>query len=118
PRRRRAPHPPHPHRGIRRRPPGALMPQILSPDLVLLDADLGADKEAVIRSLAARAADTERVADGAALAAAVLEREALTPTGMGAGIAIPHCKSAAVLEPSLAFARLSPAVDFGAPDGP
>lgn len=94
------------------------MPQILSPDLVLLDADLGADKEAVIRSLAARAADTDRVADGEALAAAVLEREALTPTGMGAGIAIPHCKSAAVLEPSLAFARLSPAVDFGAPDGP
>lgn len=94
------------------------MPQILTPDLVLLDADLGADKEAVIRSLAARAARTDRVADGDGLAAAVLEREALTPTGMGAGIAIPHCKSAAVREPSLAFARLSPPVDFGAPDGP
>ncbi|MGC5076054.1 PTS fructose transporter subunit IIABC [Agrococcus sp. DT81.2] len=94
------------------------MPQILTPDLVVLDADLGADKEAVIRSLAARAAGTDRVADGDGLAAAVLEREALTPTGMGAGIAIPHCKSAAVREPSLAFARLSPPVDFGAPDGP
>ncbi|WP_413319717.1 fructose-specific PTS transporter subunit EIIC [Agrococcus sp. 1P02AA] len=94
------------------------MPQILTPDLVLLDADLGADKEAVIRALAARAATTDRVVDGDGLAAAVLEREALTPTGMGAGIAIPHCKSAAVREPSLAFARLSPPVDFGAPDGP
>ncbi|MGM1029999.1 MAG: PTS fructose transporter subunit IIABC [Actinomycetota bacterium] len=94
------------------------MPQILSPDLVVLDADLGADKQAVIRSLAARAAGTDRVVDGEALAAAVLEREALTPTGMGAGIAIPHCKSAAVREPSLAFARLNPPVDFGAPDGP
>ncbi|WP_206446874.1 PTS fructose transporter subunit IIABC [Agrococcus sp. KRD186] len=94
------------------------MPQILTPELVVLDADLGADKEAVIRALAARAASTDRVADGDGLAAAVLEREALTPTGMGDGIAIPHCKSAAVLEPSLAFARLEPAVDFGAPDGP
>ncbi|MCH1882987.1 fructose-specific PTS transporter subunit EIIC [Agrococcus sp. ARC_14] len=94
------------------------MPQIITPDLVLLDADLGADKEAVIRALAARAASTDRVADGEGLAAAVLEREALTPTGMGAGIAIPHCKSAAVRQPSLAFARLEPAVEFGAPDGP
>lgn len=94
------------------------MPQILTPDLVALDADLGADKEAVIRALAARAAGTDRVIDGDGLATAVLDREALTPTGMGAGIAIPHCKSAAVREPSLAFARLAPAVDFGAPDGP
>lgn len=94
------------------------MPQILTPELVVLDADLGADKEAVIRAIAARAAATDRVADGDGLATAVLEREALTPTGMGDGIAIPHCKSAAVLEPSLAFARLEPAVDFGAPDGP
>ncbi|RWR25565.1 PTS lactose transporter subunit IIC [Agrococcus lahaulensis] len=94
------------------------MPQILSPDLVLLDADLGADKGAVIRAIAARAAGTDRVVDADGLAAAVLEREALTPTGMGAGIAIPHCKSAAVREPSLAFARLAPPVDFGAPDGP
>ncbi|MGY3129124.1 PTS system fructose-specific IIC component [Agrococcus sp. UYP33] len=94
------------------------MPQILTPELVVLDADLGADKEAVIRALAARAAGTDRVVDGDGLAAAVLDREALTPTGMGAGIAIPHCKSAAVREPSLAFARLQPPVDFGAPDGP
>lgn len=94
------------------------MPQILTPELVVLDADLGADKQSVIRSLAARAAQTDRVVDSDGLATAVLDREALTPTGMGAGIAIPHCKSAAVREPSLAFARLDPAVDFGAPDGP
>ncbi|SDR67950.1 PTS fructose transporter subunit IIABC [Agrococcus carbonis] len=94
------------------------MPQILTSDLVLLDADLGPVKESVIRALAARAADTPRVADADGLADAVLAREALTPTGMGAGIAIPHCKSSAVLEPTLGFARLRPAVDFGAGDGP
>src|ERR687884_130324 len=38
--------------------------------------------------------------------------------GLPGGIAIPHCRSAAVTEASLAFARLSPKVDFGAPDGP
>ncbi|ERG63034.1 hypothetical protein L332_00980 [Agrococcus pavilionensis RW1] len=94
------------------------MPQIITPELVVLDAALGTDKEAVIRALAARAAGTSRVSDGDGLVEAVLAREALTPTGMGAGIAIPHCKSAAVREPSLGFARLEPAVDFGAPDGP
>ncbi|WP_347757207.1 fructose-specific PTS transporter subunit EIIC [Agrococcus sp. ProA11] len=94
------------------------MPHILIPELVVLDADLGADKHAVIQSLAARAAGTDRVVNSGDLARAVLEREALTPTGMGAGIAIPHCKSSAVREPTLAFARLDPPVDFGAPDGP
>lgn len=94
------------------------MPQIITPDLVLLDADLGADKESVIRSLARRAAGTPRVVDADGLVEAVLAREAMTPTGMGGGIAIPHAKTAAVAEPSLGFARLSPAVDFGAPDGP
>ena len=32
-------------------------------------------------------------------------------------VAIPHCRSAAVTEPTLAFARLSRPVDFGGPDG-
>lgn len=94
------------------------MPQIITPELVMLDADLGADKESVIRALAARAAGTPRVVDADGLVEAVLAREALTPTGMGGGIAIPHAKTAAVAEPSLGFARLRPAVDFGAPDGP
>jgi PTS system fructose-specific IIC component len=47
-----------------------------------------------------------------------LAREAQAATGLPGGIAIPHCRSAAVTQPSLAFARLSPKVDFGAPDGP
>jgi PTS system fructose-specific IIC component len=47
-----------------------------------------------------------------------MAREAQAATGLPGGIAIPHCRSAAVTEASLAFARLSPAVDFGAPDGP
>ncbi len=46
-----------------------------------------------------------------------MPREAKSATGMKDGIAIPHCRSVAVTEPTLAFARLAPGVDFGAKDG-
>ena len=47
-----------------------------------------------------------------------MAREGQAATGLPGGLAIPHCRSAAVTEASLAFARLNPKVDFGAPDGP
>src|SRR6185312_10403396 len=47
-----------------------------------------------------------------------MAREGLAATGLPGGLAIPHCRSAAVTQASLAFARLNPKVDFGAPDGP
>lgn len=91
---------------------------IISTDLVLLDVDAGSDKESVIGRLAGRLADSGRVSDGAALQAAAMAREAQSATGLPGGIAIPHCRSAAVSSPSIGFARLAPKVDFGAPDGP
>ena len=91
---------------------------IISTDLVLLDVDAGSDKESVIGRLASLLADSGRVSDGAALQAAAMAREAQSATGLPGGIAIPHCRSAAVTSPSIAFARLAPKVDFGAPDGP
>lgn len=94
------------------------MPALITPDLVALDADLGADKTAVVRRLAQLVATAGRATDADALQADVLAREAQSATGLPGGIAIPHCRSEAVTEASLAFARLSPAVDFGAQDGP
>jgi fructose PTS system EIIBC or EIIC component len=94
------------------------MPALITPDLVALDADLGADKATVVRRLAEMVAAAGRATDADALVADVLAREAQAPTGLPGGIAIPHCRSAAVTEASLGFARLSPKVDFGAPDGP
>ena len=91
---------------------------IISTDLVLLDVDAGADKESVIGRLAGRLAESGRVTDRDELKAAALAREAQSATGLPGGIAIPHCRSAAVSTPSIGFARLSPKVDFGAPDGP
>ena len=52
------------------------------------------------------------------LTADALERESKAATGLPGGFAIPHCRSAAVTEASLAFARLARPVDFGAKDGP
>ncbi|MFE9784944.1 fructose-specific PTS transporter subunit EIIC [Nocardia salmonicida] len=91
---------------------------IITADLIALDADLGADKSAVITALAGRLAAADRATDAAAVAEAALARESQSATGLPGGIAIPHCRSAAVSTASLAFARLAPAVDFGAPDGP
>jgi len=94
------------------------MTETITTDLVSLDEPLGDDKQAVIRALAARVAALGRATDAEALAADAWAREQKDETGLPGGIAIPHAKSAAVTEPSLAFARLSPGVAFGAPDGP
>ncbi|MCW4457380.1 fructose-specific PTS transporter subunit EIIC [Microbacterium sp. MPKO10] len=94
------------------------MSTTITADLVTLDQDLGTDKQAVIRALAARVAAEGRATDAEALADDAWAREQKDETGLPGGIAIPHAKSAAVTQATLAFARLSPGVDFGAPDGP
>jgi fructose PTS system EIIBC or EIIC component len=94
------------------------MPDLITPDLVALDADLGSDKATVVRRLAGLVAGAGRATGADGLADDALAREAQAATGLPGGIAIPHCRSAAVTEASLAFARLTPGVDFGAPDGP
>jgi PTS system fructose-specific IIC component len=95
-----------------------IVSQTITPELVSLDVGLGSDKAAVIRSLAARVVSEGRATDADALFRDAWAREQKDETGLPGGIAIPHAKSAAVTEASLAFARLAPGVDFGAPDGP
>ena len=90
---------------------------LITADLVVLDVDLGPTKNDVIHNLAELVAKTGR-AEAAGLEADALAREEKAATGLGGGIAIPHCRSAAVNTNSLAFARLKPSVDFGAFDGP
>ncbi|HEX2174595.1 MAG TPA: fructose-specific PTS transporter subunit EIIC [Nocardioidaceae bacterium] len=94
------------------------MSALLTTPLVALDADLGAAKEEVIGRLAAMVTEAGRATDSAGLSADAMAREAQSATGLPGGIAIPHCRSGSVTAPSLAFARLDPGVDFGAPDGP
>jgi fructose PTS system EIIBC or EIIC component len=91
---------------------------IIDADLVLLDVDAGADKQAVIARLVGRLADSGRTTDTEGLIAAAMAREEQSATGLPGGIAIPHCRSPHVDTASIGFARLQPPVDFGAPDGP
>ena len=91
---------------------------IIDTDLVLLDVDAGADKQAVIGWLVGRLADAGRTTDPDGLTAAAMAREEQSATGLPGGIAIPHCRSPHVDTASIGFARLQPPVDFGAPDGP
>ena len=94
------------------------MTDLITTALVRLDEDLGAEKHDVIRSLAAIVASAGRATDADQLAADAITREGTAATGLPGGIAIPHCRTTAVNEPTLAFARLSPPVEFGAKDGP
>ncbi|MEW2292001.1 fructose-specific PTS transporter subunit EIIC [Streptomyces sp. NPDC006743] len=93
------------------------MSDMITADLV--DLDLSADtKEAAARALAERMVAQGRVTDLDGFLADVAAREAQMPTGLDGGIGIPHCRSAHVTEPTLAFGRSAAGIDFGAPDGP
>ncbi|MFG2095380.1 fructose-specific PTS transporter subunit EIIC [Streptomyces sp. NPDC048612] len=93
------------------------MSELITAELVDLDLS-AATKDAAARSLAGRMAAAGRVTDLEGFLADVAAREAQMPTGLDGGIGIPHCRSAHVTEPTLAFGRSASGIDFGAPDGP
>jgi PTS system fructose-specific IIA component len=90
---------------------------LITADLVDLDLR-GPDKDAATRSLAERLVAAGRITDLDVFLTDVRAREAQMPTGLEGGIGIPHCRSAAVTEPTLGFGRSTDGVDYGAPDGP
>ncbi|WP_353816142.1 PTS fructose transporter subunit IIABC [Agromyces sp. SYSU T00266] len=94
------------------------MSTVIDQRLVSLDEPIGADKAAVIRALADAVVAAGRATDTDALFADAWAREEKDSTGVPGGIAIPHAKSDAVTEPTLAAARLPEGVDFGSFDGP
>ncbi|MEV0697295.1 fructose PTS transporter subunit IIA [Saccharopolyspora sp. NPDC050389] len=91
--------------------------ELITSDLVELNL-AGTDRRAVVRDLAERLVAAGRVTDIDRFLADIEAREQQMPTGLEGGIGIPHCRSAAVTAPSLAFGRSSAGVDFGAEDGP
>lgn len=90
---------------------------LITTDLVALDADFGDSIESVITNLATLVHGTGRASSIVGLAQPAIDREAKAGTGVPGGVAIPHCRSEVVAEPTLAFARLSRGVDFSGPDG-
>lgn len=97
--------------------PSIMASDLITTELVALDADFGDSVDSVITNLATLVHDTGRATEVAGLAQPAIDREAKAGTGVPGGVAIPHCRSEAVTEPALAFARLSRGVDFSGPDG-
>ncbi|HKD16245.1 MAG TPA: PTS sugar transporter subunit IIA [Thermoanaerobaculia bacterium] len=77
----------------------------------------GGTREEVLAELAARLAADGAVPDARDLASRLLDRERIGCTGLGAGIAIPHCKLRDLREVVVALATTAAPVDFGASDG-
>ena len=93
------------------------MADLITEELVILDLTQTERGEAT-RALAERLAKAGRVTDLDGFLADVRAREAQMPTGIEGGIGIPHCRSVAVTEPTLAFGRSAKGIDWGAADGP
>lgn len=86
---------------------------VITTDLIILDLQ-STGRDDAIREMADRLVAQGRVGDRGQYVDAVLEREAEGGgTGMEMGVAIPHAKSEAVSNASVAFARSSDGIDFG-----
>lgn len=73
-------------------------------------------KPDIIRELVDVLAAAGKISDAEEVTRHVLEREEMTTTGIGGGIAIPHCLSEAAPETTLAFGRRSRGAKFDAVD--
>ena len=74
------------------------------------------DKQDALRKLAARAAGEAEISV-AAIVPALLECAELPAFGLGAGVAVAHTFVPGLGSPIATFARLEPALDFGASEG-
>lgn len=77
----------------------------------------GETRDEVFEELALRLAREGAVREPAELVARLVEREKLGCTGLGGGIAIPHCKLRDIGEVVVAVASTERPIDFGAADG-
>lgn len=87
---------------------------LLSADRVVLDQNL-ASKKSVLEKAAQLLAQGDEAADSRDIFEALCQRERLGSTGLGHGVAIPHCR---VPQSSVsgAFIRLRRPIDFDSPD--
>ncbi|MFQ5683891.1 MAG: PTS sugar transporter subunit IIA [Candidatus Binatia bacterium] len=77
----------------------------------------GRDKNAVLKELAERMSSQERSMDSQKVFEILLERETVSSTAIGEGVAIPHGKMVGVRNLYGLFARSPEGVDFNSLDG-
>jgi len=87
----------------------------LKENRILLDLK-ASNKEEAIREIADSLKDAEEVSNFDLFIADVFERETLNSTGIGKNIAIPHARTDAVNEFTVAFGRSSAGVEFDSLD--
>lgn len=88
-------------------------PELIFPDL----GSGGRSERNVLDDLAARVAAAGAVPDARELSARLAEREALGSTGVGGGVAIPHCKLSGISRAILAIGIAPSGVEFRGVDG-
>lgn len=91
------------------------MNNLLTHDLIILDSDAKTKAE-ILDSMIEKIAGTGRISDKNEFKKEILEREKISPTALGEGIAIPHAKTKAVKVPSIVFARSKDFIDFESGD--
>ena len=89
---------------------------LLRKDVMLLDLQ-ATEKIAVIEEMIKSLVDHGYVTDFETFKEGILAREALTSTGLGEGIAMPHSKNSAVKEATVLFAKSNKGVDYESLDG-
>jgi len=89
---------------------------LLRKDVMLLDLQ-ATEKTAVIEEMIKSLVDHGYVTDFETFKEGILAREALTSTGLGDGIAMPHTKNSAVKEATVLFAKSNKGVDYESLDG-
>jgi mannitol/fructose-specific phosphotransferase system IIA component (Ntr-type) len=76
----------------------------------------GTDKAAVLRELSEIAARAPGMPSPDIVLQCIKEREELLPTGIGNGVAVPHCKDKRIKEFSVALGRTAKPIEYGATD--
>lgn len=94
---------------------GQSLVELITPDRILSAVE-AADKAALLAALARRIASAAGL-DANTVEAALAERERLSSTGVGSGIAIPHAQVPGLARPIGLLARLQRPVEYGAEDG-
>lgn len=88
---------------------------LVRPELIFCDLP-ASDRPGILRAMAEAVAAQGLVGDAGELFARLWERESLGSTGIGGGIAIPHCKMHGLARGVVAVGISQPGIDFAAVD--
>ncbi|HHF3072094.1 TPA: fructose-specific PTS transporter subunit EIIC [Vibrio diabolicus] len=93
-----------------------MITKLINEDLIKLDLK-ASSKEDVFKELVAVLHAQGRISDQTQFLSDIKAREELGNTGFEDGVAIPHAKSAAVIEPAVVIGVSKSGIDYGAEDG-